>query len=139
AAVTWSTARSNAGSFTRDGRFTPLSFRTNWRAAARTSSSLAGGAKLARGLMLRHIARLLQRGQVLAQAVERLLSDLDRAELLDDPVALRGRGEERPHGELSLAVPLDEGHRHVELPRVVVFVPAVVVDEPLGWNDVQVG
>jgi hypothetical protein len=34
----------------------PLSFRTNWSAEARISSSVAGGSKFDRVLMFRHIA-----------------------------------------------------------------------------------
>src|ERR1019366_3821452 len=59
AAVTSSTAALKAASFTRDGRAVPLSFRTNWSADARISSSVAGGSKFARVLMFRHIEGLL--------------------------------------------------------------------------------
>ena len=55
AAVTSLTACSNAASLARDGLVLPLSFRTNCSAEARTSSWLAGGSKLARVLMLRHM------------------------------------------------------------------------------------
>jgi len=41
-----------------DGYVNPLSFRTNWRDAARISSSLAGGSKLNNVLMLRHMRSL---------------------------------------------------------------------------------
>ena len=56
AAVTSSTATSNAASLAFDGRVAPLSLRTNWRADARISSSVAGGSKLASVLILRHMA-----------------------------------------------------------------------------------
>src|SRR5205085_11283742 len=59
AEATLSTARLKAASFARDGRVDPLSLRTNCTAAARISSSLAGGAKLASVLMLRHMPVLL--------------------------------------------------------------------------------
>ena len=58
AAVTSSTARSNAASFAREGFVKPESFRTNCTAAARTSSSVAGGSKLNSVRMLRHIRGL---------------------------------------------------------------------------------
>src|SRR5688572_2486881 len=60
AAVTSSTARSNAASFARDGRLLPLNLRTNWRAEARISSSVAGGEKLERVLIFRHMHMLLR-------------------------------------------------------------------------------
>src|SRR5437868_14922821 len=44
-----------AGSLTLEGRVKPLSFLTNWRADARISSSVAGGAKLCSVLMFRHM------------------------------------------------------------------------------------
>jgi hypothetical protein len=40
---------------TLDGLLNPLIFRTNCRAAARTSSSVAGGLKLNKIFMLRHM------------------------------------------------------------------------------------
>src|SRR5438270_127607 len=43
ASTTASTARANASSFARDGFENPLTLRTYWSAAARTSSSVAGG------------------------------------------------------------------------------------------------
>ncbi len=55
ASATRSTARLNARSLTLEGRVKPLNFRTNWRADARISSPVAGGLKLCRVLMLRHI------------------------------------------------------------------------------------
>jgi len=55
AAVTSSTARVKAASFAREGLVEPLNLRTNWSADARISSSVAGGAKLARVLILRHM------------------------------------------------------------------------------------
>src|ERR687897_639740 len=54
--ATSSTAVSNAAWFAADGFVMPLTFRTYWRAAARTSSGVAGGAKLFSGRMLRHMA-----------------------------------------------------------------------------------
>jgi hypothetical protein len=41
----------------RDGRVKPLSLRTNCKAEARISSSVAGGLKLCSVLMLRHMAQ----------------------------------------------------------------------------------
>lgn len=57
AAVTSSTARLNAASLAREGLVAPLSLRTNCSADARISSSVAGGAKLASVLMLRHMVK----------------------------------------------------------------------------------
>ena len=51
-----STARSNASSFRREGTRYPLILRTNWRAAARTSSSVACSPGLRSVLMDRHMA-----------------------------------------------------------------------------------
>src|SRR4029078_2856097 len=57
--VTLSTARLNGSSFALEGRVKPLSFRHNWRAEARISSSVAGGAKLCRVFMFLHIGFFL--------------------------------------------------------------------------------
>src|SRR5207248_6039111 len=57
--VTLSTARLKASSFALEGLVKPLSFRTNCRADARISSSVAGGAKLCRVLMFLHIGFFL--------------------------------------------------------------------------------
>jgi hypothetical protein len=59
AAETSSIARSKAGVFACDGAVKPEILRTNCSAAARTSSSVAGGSKLNNGLMARHIGDLL--------------------------------------------------------------------------------
>src|SRR5262249_27904718 len=53
--ATCSTARLNAAWFALDGRVNPLSLRTNCRADARISSSVAGGSKLCSVLMFRHM------------------------------------------------------------------------------------
>src|SRR5215467_1312156 len=53
--VTSSTAASNEASLALDGLANPVILRTNCKAATRTSSSVAGGAKLKRTLILRHI------------------------------------------------------------------------------------
>src|SRR5205823_3964221 len=53
--ATSSTARSNASSFAREGFVNPLILRTYWSAAARTSSSVAGGSKLKSVWMFRHM------------------------------------------------------------------------------------
>ena len=50
------TARSKTTSLRFDGLVDPLSLRTNWSAASRISSSVAGGSKLNKGLMFRHMA-----------------------------------------------------------------------------------
>lgn len=55
ACVTCSTARSKAASLAFDGRVKPLSLRTNCSDDARISSSVAGGLKLCRVLIFRHI------------------------------------------------------------------------------------
>jgi hypothetical protein len=49
------TASSKAAVLTRDGWRKPLTLRTNWRAAAWTSSEVAGASTLRRVLMLRHM------------------------------------------------------------------------------------
>src|SRR6185503_5856344 len=58
AAVTSTTARLNASSFALDGLLKPLSLRTNCKAEARISASVAGGSKLNSVLMLRHMSLL---------------------------------------------------------------------------------
>src|SRR5262245_52727441 len=55
ACATSSTARLNAASLALDGRVKPLNLRTNCSAEARISASVAGGAKLWRVLMFRHM------------------------------------------------------------------------------------
>src|SRR5262249_58139450 len=55
ACATCSTARLKAAWFALEGRVNPLSFRTNCRAEARISSSVAGGSKLCSVLMFRHM------------------------------------------------------------------------------------
>ena len=55
ASATASTASSKAASFACDGRVTPATLRTYWRAAARISSSVAGGTRLWSVRMLRHM------------------------------------------------------------------------------------
>src|SRR5947209_8614428 len=55
AVATSSTARLNAASFAFEGLLKPESFLTNWSEASRISSSVAGGSKLNRVLMFRHI------------------------------------------------------------------------------------
>jgi hypothetical protein len=57
--VTSPTAWSKAAWFARDGRVNPLTFRTNWSADARISSSVAGGSKLYSVLMFLHMMALL--------------------------------------------------------------------------------
>ncbi len=62
-AATWSTAVSKASRFAFEGALKPDSLRTNWSAASRISSFVAGGSKLNSVLMLRHIGgRLLLLG-----------------------------------------------------------------------------
>jgi hypothetical protein len=51
------TARSNASAFAFDGLVDPLTLRTNWSAAACTSSFVAAGSKLWRGWMFLHMTR----------------------------------------------------------------------------------
>src|SRR5947209_5110343 len=51
-----STAAKKAASLALDGEFMPLTLRTNCNAAARISSSVAGGSKLKRILMFLHIS-----------------------------------------------------------------------------------
>jgi hypothetical protein len=56
-ADTSSTARSKASVLACEGFVNPLTLRTYWIADARISSSVAGGSKLWRVLMLRHMLR----------------------------------------------------------------------------------
>ena len=56
-AATSSTALSKAASLARDGTEKPLNLRTNCSDASRISNSVAGGSKLNRVLMLRHMAQ----------------------------------------------------------------------------------
>src|SRR6516225_4468964 len=56
-------ASRKAASLTFEGVLKPLNLRTNWSAAARTSLSVAGGSKLNKVLMLRHM--ILLPGQLL--------------------------------------------------------------------------
>jgi hypothetical protein len=60
ACPTSSTARLNAASFACDGFVNPQSFRTNCDDDARISSLVAGGSKLRRVLILRHMTDHLQ-------------------------------------------------------------------------------
>jgi len=53
--ATSSTAERKAASFAFDGLLKPLTFLTNCKAAARTSSSVTGGSKLNRVLMFLHM------------------------------------------------------------------------------------
>lgn len=55
AAATSAIACSNTSALARDGEREPLSLRTYWVAAARTSSDVAGGSKLWRVWMLLHM------------------------------------------------------------------------------------
>lgn len=55
AAAIASTAASKAAWFAAEGLAKPLIFLTYWSAAARISDSVAGGSKLYRVLMFRHI------------------------------------------------------------------------------------
>jgi hypothetical protein len=48
-------AARKGASFAFDGLLKPVIFLTNWRAAARTSSSVTGGLKLKRVLMFLHM------------------------------------------------------------------------------------
>jgi hypothetical protein len=58
----WATAAWKESSLVFEGLVKPLIFLTNCSEAARISSSVAGGAKLKRGLMLRHIVWSFQQG-----------------------------------------------------------------------------
>src|SRR5690348_1206620 len=64
ASLTSSTARSNATSLACDGWVKPDSLRTNCKAEARISSSVAGGSKLNSVRILRHIGFYSFRQQV---------------------------------------------------------------------------
>lgn len=56
--ATSATARANASALACDGLVNPVILRTYWSAAASTSASVAGGAKLWRVRMLRHMWQL---------------------------------------------------------------------------------
>src|SRR5688500_8259143 len=102
-----STACSNGSTCLAVGRWNPLTLRTNWRAAARTSSSVATWSYFLSGLMLRHIApamvalgarRPLHRAEQVLE-LERLAHHrLDEQALL----GLQHAGDGRHH---------DHGHR----------------------------
>lgn len=66
--ATSSTAARNRVSFALDGLVKPQIFLTNWREAARISSSVAGGSKLKRVLIFLHIAHAPINLTVLPQA-----------------------------------------------------------------------
>jgi hypothetical protein len=68
AAATSPTARSKATSVFADRVWTPLTFRTYWRAAASISSAVATGSNPRSVVMLRHIARRLSRLAFLCDA-----------------------------------------------------------------------
>jgi SAM-dependent methyltransferase len=63
ARVTLATAASNASSVAADGRVIPLTLRTYWRAAASISSSVAGGSRPLRVVMLRHMPTMVGHGR----------------------------------------------------------------------------
>src|SRR5580765_5178390 len=75
-----SIARSNAASFAFEGALNPLSLRTNCSDAARISSSVAGGSKLKRVLMFRHIVS----SPWIFDVVSGLQGNLTAADLFDD-------------------------------------------------------
>ena len=66
ARATSSIARSNASAFAADGFANPVILRTYWLAAARISSSVAGGSKLKSGLMFLHMSLASLAGNVIA-------------------------------------------------------------------------
>src|SRR5690606_27090064 len=76
------------------------------------------------------------RFQVPGQAVERLLTSLDRSHLFDGAVASLGRLIHLAQGNLGRPVALDEGDRHLEVDALLIF--AVEVDEALGLDDLRV-
>src|SRR5262249_36254808 len=98
AAVTASTACSKASSLARDGFVKPLILRTYWSAAARTSSSVAGGSKLKSVWMLRHTGGLHE------ERSDRNGSDHDA---------------DRSHSSAAAAVELDRGRRALDVDGVV--------------------
>jgi hypothetical protein len=84
----------------RDGRLVPLNFRTNWRAAARISSSVAGGSKFARVLIFRHIGVLLSN---FPQKLSKTVPTLCRPFLhigLEHTIPVFNRLEDRPGRQL---------------------------------------
>src|SRR5581483_6393655 len=93
-----STARSNAASFAFDGLFIPLTLRTYWSAAARTSSSVAAGSKLWSTRMFRHMPPSVDAPLVLASALdagERVRAAGQLAGDRDDVALLEGRRDVR--------------------------------------------
>ncbi len=80
--------------------------------------------------------RLLRRD--LGEPVDRLDEALGGPVLLDDVIALLGRGEEQPHRNPGLAADLLEGGRHLVADRLDVPVAAVLEGDPLGLDDLGV-
>ena len=66
------TAASKASALARDGARKPLTLRTNWRAAARISSSVAGSSARRRVLIDLHMGKTLDQ---LASSTSRLVGD----------------------------------------------------------------
>ncbi len=95
-----STARLNASSFARDGFVNPESFRTNWSDEARISSVVAGGEKLCRVLMARHM-KAINRGPAFAQDWGET-SSTDKRISRDEPCVLACVSF-NPHGIESFA------------------------------------
>jgi anti-sigma regulatory factor (Ser/Thr protein kinase) len=87
-AATSSTARSKAASLAFEGFVEPLILRTYCSAEARTSSGVAGGAKLWSVLMLRHMLQTVPSVVVSLQARPPLVLDLPR----DGTAAALARG-----------------------------------------------
>jgi deoxyribodipyrimidine photo-lyase len=81
-----STASSMAGLVRAVGVLTPPTLRTYWRAAARTSSSVAGGSRPRRVVMLRHTPSA-SRGRLAGRAVQAAGSVLATARAYGDRMA----------------------------------------------------
>ena len=68
AAATSATARSTASSLRAETAESPATFRTYWRAAALTSSDVAGGSSPRRTVMLRHMCEGYDAGGTVSEA-----------------------------------------------------------------------
>src|SRR5689334_14658828 len=111
AAATSPTARSNASALACDGLVEPLSLRTYCSAASCTSASVAGGAKLCSGRMLRHMR----------PTVARTAEPQRRPGVLPGAPTCGGRrrSADDAHARVELAGPLAGAqHRQPGEPRV---------------------
>src|SRR6185312_11263798 len=79
-----------------EGALKPVSLRTNCRDAARISSSVAGGSKLNRVLMLRHMAAGLRAGGEIAITPQKMRRSRRRARTEEAAATPRALASARP-------------------------------------------